>query len=135
MKVLLSVLIVTVLFASILVVSGVNMIDLSTLGNRPVLQPVMLPQISPTMPTIPPTGLGGNVNMSVVDLSTIGRTSMKPMTAATVIKAGTPITFTPIIAIKNMNITSLAYTVYTPPQAISANATVYTPPFAIFGGA
>jgi hypothetical protein len=134
MKVLLNVLIVSILFASILVVSGVGIIDLSTLGNKPALQPVVLPQVSPTMPAIPPTALGGNVNVAVMDLSTLGKKSMKPMTSATVIKAGTPITVTPNIAIKNMNITSVANTVYTPPQAISANATVYTPPFAIFGG-
>ena len=135
MKVLINVLIVSILFTSILVVSGVGIIDLSTLGNRPTVQPLMLPQLSPTMPTIPPTALGGNVNVAVVDLSTLGRKSMQPMTAATVIKAGTPITYTPNIAIKNMNITTIANTVFTPSQAISANATVYTPPFAIFGGA
>ena len=135
MKVLLNVLIVSILFASILVAPGVGIIDLSILGNKPALQPVVLPQVSPTMPAIPPTALGGKVNMAVMDLSTIGKKSMRPMTSATVITAATPITFTPTISIKNMNITSIANTVYTPPQAISANATVYTPPFAIFGGA
>jgi hypothetical protein len=134
MKVLLNVLIVSILFASILVVSGVGIIDLSTL-NKPALQPVMLPQVSPTMPTIPPTALSGISNTKVRDLSTLGMRSMKPMTAATVIKAATPITITPTISIKNMNITSIANTVYTPPYAISANGTIYTPPFAIFGGA
>jgi hypothetical protein len=137
MKVLLNVLIVSILFASILVVSGVSTVDLSTVGkNKPALQPVMLPRLSATMPTVPPTALGGGyVNKGVMDLSTIGRQLIKPMTAATVIKAGTPITRTPTIAIRNMNITSRASTVYTPPLAIPANATVITPPFAIFGGA
>jgi hypothetical protein len=134
MKVLLNVLIVSTLFTSILVVSGVGIIDLSTMEKKPALQPVMLPQLSPTMPAIPPTALGGKMNMAVMDLSTIGRKSMIPMTSATVVKAGTPITVTPLFSIKNMNITSIANTVFTPSQAIAANATVYTPPFAIFGG-
>jgi hypothetical protein len=136
MKVLLNVLIVSILFASILVVSGVSPVDLSTVGkNKPALQPVMLPRLSATMPTVPPTALGGNVNKAVMDLSTIGRTLTRPQIPASLIKAGTPITRTPTIAIRNMNITSRASTVYTPPMAIPANATVYTPPFAIFGGA
>jgi len=135
MKLILSALVVSILFASIIIVSGQGPIDLSTLGKKPVIEPVKLPSLSPTMPTIPPNTLGGNVNWTVIDLSTLSKKSMMPAASATLIRGPTPVTITPSFAIRNTNITGTASTIFTLPQAISANATVYTPAFAIFGGA
>jgi hypothetical protein len=132
---ILSALVVSILFAIIMVVSGQGPVDLSTLGSKPVMEPVKLPMLSPTMPTIPPTALSVNLNRAVIDLSTLSQKSMMPAMPAMVIKGPTPITVTPSFAIRNTNITGTANTVFTLPQAISANATVYTPAFAIFGGA
>ncbi len=135
MKGILSALVVSILFAIIIAVSGQGPIDLSTLGKKPVIEPVKLPRLSPTMPTIPPAALGGNMDRTVIDLSTLSKKSMMPAVPATLIRGSTPITVTPSFSIKNTNITGTASTIFTLPQAISANATVYTPAFAIFGGA
>lgn len=135
MKAILIVLVISILFGSFIAASGQKPLELSTLQNKPAMEPIKLPKLSPILPTAPPTALGGNVNKTVVDLSTLGRKAMMPVTPAVVLKASTPITVTPSFSIKNTNITGTANTVLTPPQAISANSTVYTPPIAIFGGA
>jgi hypothetical protein len=135
MKAILSALVVLILFASIIVVSGQGPIDLSTLRSKPVMEPVKLPRLSPALPTYPPTALGGNLDKTVIDLSTLSKKLMIPAVPATLISGPTPITVTPSFAIRNTNITGTSNTIFTLPQAISANATVYTPAFAIFGGA
>ncbi|MEI8003119.1 MAG: hypothetical protein WCG94_02165 [Methanothrix sp.] len=130
------ILIVTVLLASVaFTASAADVLDLSTLGNKPSsIEAVSLPRLSPTMPTIAPTSLGGNFNKNVRDLSTLGNNAQTDATA-TMIKGSSPVTITPMFAIKNSNVTNQAGSVFTLPQAISASASVYTPPFAIFGGA
>jgi hypothetical protein len=135
MKLILTVLVVTVLLASTAVTaSAADVIALSTLGNKPSIEAVSLPQVSPTMPTIAPTPLGGNLTGNVLDLSTLGKKAQLD-TTATVIKGASPVTITPMFAVKNADVTNQAGTVFTLPQAISASASVYTPPIAIFGGA
>ena len=130
------ILIVAVLLASVaFTASAADVLDLSTLGNnKPIIEAVSLPRLSPTMPTIAPTSLGGNFNKNVRDLSTLGNNAQIDATA-TMIKGSSPVTITPMFAIKNSNVTNQAGSVFTLPQAISASASVYTPPFAIFGGA
>ena len=129
------ILIVTVLLASVaFTASAADVLDLSTLGNKPSIEAVSLPRLSPTMPTIAPTTMGGNLNVNVLDLSTLGK-KIQLDANATMIKGSSPVTVTPMFAVKNSNVTNQAGTVFTLPQAISANAIVYTPPFAIFGGA
>ena len=130
------ILIVAVLLASVaFTASAADVLDLSTLGNKPSsIEAVSLPRLSPTMPTIAPTSLGGNFNKNVRDLSTLGNNAQIDATA-TMIKGPSPVTITPMFAIKNSNVTNQAGSVFTLPQAISASASVYTPPFAIFGGA
>jgi hypothetical protein len=137
MKAFLAVLVVSVLFAGVVAMaSAEDALDLSTLGKKPTIAPVALPQLSATMPTTPASALGGNVKTEVVDLSTLGKKSTKPVMAATMIKGATPITITPSFAIMNANIsTAEANTVFTLPQAVAANASIYTPPIAIYGGA
>jgi hypothetical protein len=135
MRLILTVFVISVLLASFMAAaSAADVLDLSTLNKKPAQQVMALPQVSPTMPTIPPTALGGSVNTQVEDLSTLGKkaTSSVP---ATLISGANPVTFTPSIAVKNTNVTSEAGTIFTLPLAISANATIYTPPIAIFGGA
>ncbi|MDQ1283154.1 MAG: hypothetical protein QG666_944 [Euryarchaeota archaeon] len=136
MKLILTVFIVTVLLASAAITaSAADVKELSTLGNNKAsTEAVSLPKVSPTMPTIAPTSLGGNVNTAVNDLSTLGRKAALSVSTAT-IKSASPVTITPMFAVKNANSTNLAGSVVTLPQAISANASVYTPPIAIFGGA
>jgi hypothetical protein len=135
MRLILAVLVVSALLAGTLAtVSAVDVLDLSTLGKKPTIQPVSLPILSPTMPTIPPTLVGGTAKPGMVDLSTLGK-KVAPSMNATVIKGPTPVTVTPSFAIKNMNITSVANTVFTMPEAVTANPTVWTPDIAIFGGA
>ena len=135
MKLMLTVFVVTVLLASVAVTaSAADVLDLSTLGKKPSIEAVSLPRLSPTMPTIAPTSLGGSLKSNVLDLSTLGRKAQLDVTAA-MIKGASPVTITPMFAIKNGNATNQAGSVYTLPQAISANASVYTPPIAIFGGA
>ncbi len=135
MRLILTVFVISVLFASVMAAaSAADVLDLSTLNKKPAQQVMALPQVSPTMPTIPPTALGGSVNTQAADLSTLGKkaTSTVP---ATMISGANPVTVTPSIAVKNTNITSEAGTIFTLPLAISSNATIYTPPIAIFGGA
>jgi hypothetical protein len=86
------------------------------------------------MPTIPPTSVGGTAKPGMVDLSTLGK-KVAPSMPATVIKGPTPITVTPSFAIKNLNITGVANTIFTMPEAVTGNPTVWTPDIAIFGGA
>jgi hypothetical protein len=129
------ILIVTVLLASVAVTaSAADVLDLSTLGKKPSIEAVSLPKVSPTMPTIAPTALGGNLNSNVLDLSTLGKKALLNVNV-TMIKGASPVTITPMFAIKNTNVTNQAGSVITLPQAISANPSVYTPPIAIFGGA
>lgn len=130
MRLILTLFVVSVLVAA---ASAAEVLDLSTLGKKPDLEVVSLPQVSPTMPTIAPTSLGG-AGRDAVDLSTLGK-KVQTSLPATQIKGSSPITVTPMFAIRNSNITTVASTVFTLPQAISANASVYTPPIAIFGGA
>lgn len=135
MKAFLAVLVVLVLFAGFLAsASAQNVLDLSTLGKKPTVAPVALPSLSATVPTSSPSALGGNTESEVLDLSTLGKKSLIPDTDAILIKGATPVTITPMFAIKNMNITAEANTVFTLPQAVAANASVYTPPIAIYGG-
>ncbi|MDD4579382.1 MAG: hypothetical protein PHF80_01760 [Methanothrix sp.] len=132
MKLILTVFIVAVLLAG--AASAAEVKELSTLGKKASVEAVSLPKLSPTMPTIAPTSLGGNVNTAVNDLSTLGKKAALSVSTAT-IKGASPVTITPMFAVKNANSTNLAGSVITLPQAISANASVYTPPIAIFGGA
>jgi hypothetical protein len=135
MRLVLTVLVVSALLACTLATaSAEDVIDLSTLGKKPTIQPIALPQLSPTMPTIPPTSVGGTAKPALVELSTLGK-KLAPSMPTTVIKGPTPITVTPSFAIRNMNITSMANTVFTMPEAITSTPTVWTPPIAIFGGA
>ncbi len=135
MRLILTAFVVAVLLAGVMAeASAAGVLDLSTLNKKPTQQAISLPQVSPTMPTISPTALGGNVNIQVADLSTLGK-KISSTVAATVIKGANPVTITPGFAVKNTNITAEAGTVFTLPQAISASPSVYTPPIAIFGGA
>jgi hypothetical protein len=137
MKAILIVSVVLMLFAGVMAAAAAEgVLDLSTLGKKPVLEPIALPKLTPTMPTnYETTYLGSQTAKGIVDLSTLGKKSQMPNVAATFIKGPTPITITPSFAIRNNNVTSFANTIITLPQAISANTTVYTPPIAIFGGA
>ncbi len=135
MKAFLIVLVVTVLFAGVLAsASAQNVLDLSTLGKKTTIEPVALPRVSVTMPTGSASALGGDENLEVIDLSTLGKKSLKPTIAPAMISGATPITVTPSFAVRNLNITAEANTVFTLPQAVAANASVYTPAIAIFGG-
>ncbi len=135
MRLILTIFAVSVLLAGVVAMaSAADVLDLSTLNKKPAQQVMSLPLLSPTMPTIPPTALGGSENTQVTDLSTLGKKASTSV-PATMISSANPVTITPGFAIKNTNITSEAGTVFTLPQAISASATVYTPPIAIFGGA
>jgi hypothetical protein len=135
MKLILTVFVVTVLLASVAITaSAADVLDLSTLGKKPSIEAVSLPRLSPTMPTIAPTTLGGNLNSNVLDLSTLGRKALLNVSTS-MIKGASPVTVTPMFAVKNGNVTNQAGSVFTLPQAISAAPSVYTPPIAIFGGA
>jgi hypothetical protein len=135
MKAFLIVLVVSVLFAGILAsASAQDVLDLSTLGKKTTIEPVALPRVSATMPTGSVSALGGNANAEVLDLSTLGKKSLKPIMTPTMIKGANPVTITPSFAVRNLNITAQANTVFTLPQAVAANASVYTPPIAIYGG-
>jgi len=135
MKLILTVFVVAVLLASVAITaSAADVLDLSTLGKKPSIEAVSLPKVSPAMPTIAPNALGGNLNSNVLDLSTLGKKAQLDANA-TMIKGASPITITPMFAVKNADVTNQAGSVFTLPQAISANPSVYTPPIAIFGGA
>jgi hypothetical protein len=114
--------------------SAADVLDLSTLNKKPVMDIVQLPRLSPTMPTTAATALGGNANTNVLDLSTLGKKAALNVTT-TNIEGPSPITVTPMFAVKNGNASNQAGSVYTLPQAISSGTNVYTPPIAIFGGA
>ena len=148
MKLILTLFVVTVLLASVAVTANAaDVLDLSTLGKKPATEAVSLPRLSPTMPTIAPTALGGNLKSNVLDLSTLGKKAQANANAS-MIKSASPVTVTPMFSVKNGNMTNQAGSVftlpqaisatpsvYTLPQAISATPSVYTPPIAIFGGA
>jgi len=136
MKLILTIFVVTVLLAGFAITaSASDALELSTIGKTTsTTEPVSLPKVSPTMPTIAPTALGGNVKSSAVDLSTLGKKAQLGIQTTT-IKGASPVTITPMFSVKNANVTNIAGSVVTLPQAISANASVYTPPIAIFGGA
>ena len=136
MKLILTVFVVLVLLAGVLATaSAEGALDLSTLNKKQAaMQPVVLPQLTPAMPTIPPTALGVRSNSDAIDLSTLGKKYNMSMTA-TMIRGPNPITVTPMFSVINLNMTGQANTVFTLPQAIAANPQVYTPPIAIFGGA
>jgi len=135
MKLILTIFVITVLLAGVIATaSAADVLDLSTLGKKASIPAISLPQVSANMPTIAPTALGGNVKSNVQDLSTLGKKASLNI-AATVIKGPAPVTITPMFATRNSNASNQAGSVFTLPQAISANASVYTPPIAIFGGA
>lgn len=135
MKLILSVFVVTALLAgTAFMASAADVLDLSTLNKKPVMDIVQLPRLSPTMPTTAATALGGNANTNVLDLSTLGKKAALNVTT-TNIGGPSPITVTPMFAVKNGNASNQAGSVYTLPQAISSGTNVYTPPIAIFGGA
>jgi hypothetical protein len=158
MKLILTVFVVIILLACVgVTASAADVLDLSTLSNKPSIEAVSLPKVSPTMPTMAPTSqpkieavslprtlpamptmasihLGGSLELNVSDLSTLGKNAQFDA-AATMIKGPSPVTVTPMFAVKNGNVTNQAGSVFTLPQAISANAIVYTMPIAIFGGA
>ena len=138
MRLLLTIFVVSMLYASVLAAAGAdNVIDLSTLNKKPVVNTVTIPQLTPNMPT---AFLGATTtSTNVLDLSTLGK-STTPSVPAVAIKGAAPITITPMFSIMNNNVTSTSSgmpsgTVFTLPIAISSyNATVYTAPIAIFGG-
>ncbi len=135
MKVILTISVVLMLLAGAIAAAGADgVIDLSTLGKQSS-EPVALPRLTTTMPTnYTATYLGSQTSKPVIDLSTLGKAKTTSV-AAVELKGANPITITPSFSIKNANITTEANTIFTLPQAISANTTLYTPPFAIFGGA
>lgn len=135
MKVTLTIIVVSMLLAGVLVAAGADgVIDLSTLGKKS-MDTVSIPVLSQNMPGLLATYLGENSSPQVIDLSTLGKKTVESTAAPVMITGPTPITITPMFAIKNKNITTEANTVFTLPQAVAANSTVYTPPIAIFGGA
>lgn len=135
MKLILTVFVVTVFLAGVMAAaSAQDVLNLSTLGKKTSTQSMSLPQVSPNMPTIAPTPLGGNVKSDVLDLSTLGKKTSTSVNA-TMIKGPGAITVTPMFSVKNPDAGNQAGSVRTLPQAISASASVVTPPIAIFGGA
>jgi hypothetical protein len=135
MKLILTVFVVCVLLAGVVAsASAADVLDLSTIGKSTSQNVTALPKVSPNMPTIAPTALGGQTEKSVLDLSTLGKKAESNV-AATLIKGASAITVTPMFAVKNANASNVAGSIVTLPVAVAANATVYTPPIAIFGGA
>ncbi len=135
MKLVITIMVVSMLLAGVLIAAGANnVLDLSTLGKNS-LGTIAFPVISQNMPSVPITHLGENTTPPVSDLSTLNKPKVESTGSAVMIKGPSPVTITPMFAIRNQNVTSEANTVFTLPQAISANSTVYTPPIAIFGGA
>ena len=103
MKLILTVFVVTVFLAGVMATaSAADVLDLSTLGKKTSIEAISLPQVSPNMPTIAPTALGGNVKSNVLDLSTLGKKARYNV-IATMIKGPTPVTVTPMFAVKNTN--------------------------------
>ena len=135
MKSILTIFAAIVFLSSIIAVaSAADVLNLSTINKTSKANAITLPQLSPTMPTIAPTNIGGNVKSGVMDLSTLGR-KVESIAPATTIKGATPVTITPMFAVKNANAGNIGGTVFTLPQAVSSGASVITPPIAIFGGA
>ncbi len=135
MKLILTLFVVAILLASVAVTaSAADVLELSTLGKKTSVEAVTLPRLSPTMPTIAPTSLGGKQDTNVLDLSTLGKKTQTNANAS-MIKGASPVTVTPMFSVKNGNATSQAGSVFTLPQAVAAAPSVYTPPIAIFGGA
>lgn len=135
MKIILTIIVISMLFAGVLAAAGADgVIDLSTLGKKSV-ETINIPATSLGTSNVPATRLGGATTEQVLDLSTLGKKKAESTVPAVTIKGPSPITITPMFAIKNSNITTEAGTVFTLPQAVGANETVYTPPIAIFGGA
>ena len=115
--------------------SAADVIELSTLGKKSQVDAISLPQLSPTMPTIAPAALGSDITSNVMDLSTLGKKAVSTV-PTTALMGATPITITPMFAVRNTNTSNVAgSTVFTLPQAVSSGNSVYTPPIAIFGGA
>ncbi|OPY50715.1 MAG: hypothetical protein A4E49_02606 [Methanosaeta sp. PtaU1.Bin112] len=135
MKLILTLFVVAILLASAAVTaSAADVLELSTLGKKTSVEAVTLPRLSPTMPTISPTSLGGKQDTNVLDLSTLGKKTQTNANAS-MIKGAAPVTVTPMFSVKNGNVTNQAGSVFTLPQAVAAAPSVYTPPIAIFGGA
>ncbi len=135
MKILLTIIVVSMLLAGVLIAAGANnAVDLSTLGKNN-LGTITIPVISQGLASIPATHLGENTTPGVSDLSTLNKPTVESTTSALKITGPSPVTITPMFSIKNQNISTQANTVFTLPLAISSNSTVYTPPIAIFGGA
>ena len=119
MKSILTAVVAIVFLSSIIAAaSAADVLDLSTINKKSKASVLTLPQISPTMPTIAPTALGGDVESNVMDLSTLGK-KIEPAVPATVIKGASPITVTPMFAVKNADAGNLGGTVFTLPQAVS----------------
>jgi hypothetical protein len=137
MKAILTVSVIMMLFAGVMAAAGAEgVLDLSTLGKKPVSETMVLPQLTATMPTNYATNyLGSQASKGILDLSTLGKKTFTSATPGVSLKGSTPITVTLGFSIRNSNITTGANTIITQPQAISANTTIYTPPIAIFGGA
>jgi len=136
MKSILTIFIATVFLLGIMAAaSAADVIELSTLGKKPQVDAISLPQLSPSMPTIAPAALGSNITSNALDLSTLGKKVVSTVPATT-IKGATPITITPMFAVRNTNTSNVAgSTVFTLPQAVTSGNSVYTLPIAIFGGA
>lgn len=121
--------------------SATDVIDLSTIGKKPVIEPVSLPRYTTYTPLV-----GNMENASptgVLDLSTLNQKATTSNVQATPLGGTKPITVTPSFSVMNANITSGANSVYSPAITLNGsnlnylvpNVTVYTPPIAIFGGA
>ncbi|NYT02648.1 MAG: hypothetical protein GKC10_07830 [Methanosarcinales archaeon] len=134
MKVHITVIVISMLLLGTMAAMAINVNELSTLGKKPVKEPIALPRLTSFTPTYiapnaSPSGL------APIELSTLLRKQAASTVPPRVLGSSTPITVTPGFSIRNANVTGLANSVITPSQAIRANATVITPPFAIFGGA
>lgn len=138
MKSILTLFVATVFLSGIMAAaSAADVIDLSTIDKMDKTantNTITLPQLSLSMPTIAPTALGGNTKSNVMDLSTLGK-KVETTISATKIKSASPITITPMFAVKNPNTSEIGGTVFTLPQAVSSVANVYTFPIELFGGA
>jgi hypothetical protein len=134
-RLIMKLVLISMLLAGVLIAAGAdNVLDLSTLGKNNQGS-INIPVISHDIASVPATRLGMSAIPPVSDLSTLGKKKVLSTIPPVILTGASPITITPAFAIRNKNITSEANTVFTLPQAISANNTVYTLPIAIFGGA
>jgi len=134
MKVYIIVIVISMLLLGTMAAVAVNVNDLSTIGKKPVIEPISLPRLTSFTPTyISPNASPSG--MAPIELSTLLRKQTASSVPPRALGSATPITVTPGFSIRNANVTGLANSVITPSQAIRANATVITPTFAIFGGA